>query len=166
MSIHDETWDKCRFCKQTIKSFHGYYHDNGNCLKYKSWHDYNKKFHLEYIPIAVKPDALNDREVLDFFKHIYKVDISDLIYYSEEHGFSVNCNDMFGGGSDAENIKNVKDIELLKECGKKCEAVGQGWGAIYGPLLYCCYKRNLRLWERKLQNIDPEIRPLFEKFEK
>ena len=44
MSIHDETWDKCRFCKQTIKSFHGYYHDNGDCLKFKSWHDYNNRF--------------------------------------------------------------------------------------------------------------------------
>ena len=109
---------------------------------------------------------MTDQETLDFFKHIYKADIADLIYYSEEHGFSVNCNDMFAGGSDAEEIKDIKDIELLKECYKKCEEVGQGWGAIYGPLLYCCYKRNRRLWERKLQFIDPEVRPLFEKFEK
>jgi hypothetical protein len=38
----DETWDKCKFCKQTIKTFHGSYHDDGGCQKYASWHEYNK----------------------------------------------------------------------------------------------------------------------------
>jgi len=33
MSIHDETWDKCPKCKQTIKTWHSDYH-NGYCLKY------------------------------------------------------------------------------------------------------------------------------------
>lgn len=34
MSVHDETWDKCPYCKQTIKSYHGRTHDNGKCLIY------------------------------------------------------------------------------------------------------------------------------------
>jgi len=41
MSVHDETWDKCPKCKQTIKTFHGNYHDDGGCEKYDSWHEYN-----------------------------------------------------------------------------------------------------------------------------
>jgi len=110
--------------------------------------------------------VMTDQETLDFFKHIYAADIADDIYYSEQHGFCVKCNDMFSGGSDAEDIKNSEDIALLKECYTKCEGIGRGWGSIYGPCLYCCYKRNMRIWERRLQNINLEVRPLFEKFEK
>ena len=44
MSVNDETWDKCRFCKETIKTFHGNYHDDGGCQKYSSWHEYNNRF--------------------------------------------------------------------------------------------------------------------------
>lgn len=42
MSIHDETWDKCPKCKNTIKSWHGEFHNSGGCLnfaEYNSWHN-------------------------------------------------------------------------------------------------------------------------------
>lgn len=30
VSVHDETWDRCKYCGQTIKSFDGKKHDNCN----------------------------------------------------------------------------------------------------------------------------------------
>lgn len=34
MSVHDETWDKCPKCGQTIKSWHGEYHSKGFCMNF------------------------------------------------------------------------------------------------------------------------------------
>jgi len=31
MSIHDETWDKCEFCGETLKTFNKSYHGYGKC---------------------------------------------------------------------------------------------------------------------------------------
>jgi hypothetical protein len=31
MSVHDETWDRCKHCKQVVKTWHGNYHENGHC---------------------------------------------------------------------------------------------------------------------------------------
>jgi len=44
MSVHDETWDKCSKCNQTIKTFHGDYHDSGACSLYKTWYEWNDTF--------------------------------------------------------------------------------------------------------------------------
>ena len=42
MSIHDETWDKCPKCRQTIKSWNFEFHDSGECLNFDSWYIYNE----------------------------------------------------------------------------------------------------------------------------
>jgi hypothetical protein len=43
MSIHDETWDKCPKCKQTIKTWHGDFHNSGGCLDYVSFHNWERE---------------------------------------------------------------------------------------------------------------------------
>lgn len=42
MSVHDETWDKCPKCKQTIKTWHGDFHYSGECIKWDSWFVWNE----------------------------------------------------------------------------------------------------------------------------
>lgn len=32
MSVHDETWDRCKKCGGVVKSWHGDRHDSGQCL--------------------------------------------------------------------------------------------------------------------------------------
>lgn len=57
MSIHDETWDKCRWCKQTVKTWHGDFHDLKICLIYPNWNDYNRRFETMNNNLEKKDDS-------------------------------------------------------------------------------------------------------------
>ena len=53
MSVHDETWDKCPYCKGVIKTWHGdSFHETAACTqfeKYMDWHEalINSKFQID-----------------------------------------------------------------------------------------------------------------------
>lgn len=50
MSIHDETWDKCNKCGQTVKTWHGDYHISGGCLNHVNFHSWQTNSIVQSLP--------------------------------------------------------------------------------------------------------------------
>lgn len=70
MSIHDETWDKCETCGETLKTFNYYNHGLGKCNKkeLKSLEDANseklKALSSEYKTGVRCPECKIERELI------------------------------------------------------------------------------------------------------
>jgi hypothetical protein len=69
MSIHDETWDKCPKCKQSIKTWHGSYHDSDACQVYKSCHDWIDSFTANLSELSVVENKKYTKEEISIELH-------------------------------------------------------------------------------------------------
>lgn len=104
---------------------------------------------------------MKDSEILDFMRIIAKYDLYGWVFWNADLKFFINCNDLFGPGSDAEDISTYDDVEMLLQCIKDCDEILLNYGCIDGPILYCCRRRKRNVWNKKIKHITKELLPLF-----
>lgn len=96
-------------------------------------------------------------EVQEFFIRVAEIvgywECDGLISWQSDLEPYIVCNDMFAPAADTEDITPT-DLPLFVEC--------LALAGPFGPKLFCCRKRNMKLWKRR--NFYSQS-PLFEEYQ-
>lgn len=100
--------------------------------------------------------TLNDKPLRELLSLLSKHEVHDSVWWDEDCGFFVNCNDIFDWAcSDAESITE-ENIPILRQSLEDCESDSNGM------LLFCCRSRGTRPQGAVYKFIEKRFWPLFD----
>lgn len=100
--------------------------------------------------------------IFEILRLIEEYDLFGDIWWDENINFLADCNDIFyWGTADAEPIRE-RDLELFRQSLKDLEEIESYFAFVYGPILYCCRKREMRPQNAFYNTIPQEIHQLFD----